>query len=104
MAPAKMIRYKANGTSLILLISFKKKRIESKAKTKALRNPAIKNGNASREKYCQFFINEIRLAPAMMGTAIIKVKSAAALWLKPISTPPEMVEPERENPGHNEKH
>ena len=94
----------AKGISLTLLIIFKKKRIEIKAKTNALMKPAIKKGSASTEKYSRFFINDRRLAPAMMGTAMIKVKSAAARCDRPSSTPPEMVEPERENPGQSEKH
>ncbi|MOA20051.1 hypothetical protein D3C78_1404680 [compost metagenome] len=89
---------------MILLISFKKKRIEISANTKALINPAMKNGSDSIVKYCQFFIRDTRLAPAMIGTAIIKVKSAAARWLIPRSTPPDIVEPEREKPGHKDKH
>jgi len=68
----------ANGTSLMRLISFKKKRIEINAKINALMKPAMKNGKASMEKYCQFFTSEMRLAPAIIGTAIINVKSAAA--------------------------
>ena len=94
----------ANGKSFILLISFKKKRIENKANIKALINPVIKIGKASIVIYSQFFNKERKLAPAIIGTAMIKVKSAAALWLIPINTPPEMVEPDRENPGHKEKH
>lgn len=101
---ANRIRYIANGTSLILSINFKKKRIEINAKTKALINPAIKNGSASIVIYCQFFNKERKLAPAIIGTAIIKVKSAAARWLNPKRTPPDIVEPEREKPGHNDKH
>ncbi|MOA48581.1 hypothetical protein D3C78_1713430 [compost metagenome] len=72
------MRYIANGKSLIRLINFKKKRIDNSANTKALIKPAMKNGRASMVKYCQFFISERRLAPAMIGTAIINVKSAAA--------------------------
>ena len=40
----------------------------------------------------------------MIGTAIIKVKSEAARWLSPSNTPPEMVEPDREKPGHKAIH
>ena len=61
-----------------MLISFRKKRMEISANIKALRKPAIKNGNASIVKYCQFFNKDRRLAPHIIGTAIIKVKSAAA--------------------------
>ncbi|MNC03084.1 hypothetical protein D3C75_504790 [compost metagenome] len=78
--------------------------MDSSANTKALMKPAMKNGSASSVKYCQFLISEIRLAPAIIGTAIINVKSAAARWLIPSNTPPEMVEPERENPGQSETH
>ncbi|MNF09847.1 hypothetical protein D3C80_2106150 [compost metagenome] len=38
-----------------------------------------------------------------MGSAIIKVKSAAAARLVPASIPPAMVEPEREKPGHRDR-
>ena len=78
--------------------------MENNAKTKALIKPTMKNGRASSVKYCQFFNSEIKLAPAIIGTAIMKVKSAAARWLSPNNTPPEMVEPEREKPGQREKH
>ena len=44
------------------------------------------------------------LAPAIIGTAIMNVKSAAVLWSRPSKTPPEIVAPEREKPGHNDKH
>ncbi|MNJ74272.1 hypothetical protein D3C77_711800 [compost metagenome] len=54
--------------------------------------------------YSQFLYSEIALAPHMIGTAIMNVKSAAARWLIPASTPPEIVEPERENPGQIDKH
>src|SRR5690606_31622180 len=84
------------------LISFKKKRIDSNAKTNALMKPTIKNGSASIVKYCQFFSNERKLAPAMIGTAMMKVKSDADRWLMPNRTPPEIVAPEREKPGHND--
>lgn len=94
----------ANGTSLMRLMSFKKKRIEISAKTKAEINPTIKKGRASSVKYSQFLSKDKPLAPAMTGTAIIKVKSEAARWLMPSRTPPEMVEPERENPGHKPRH
>ncbi|MNC82226.1 hypothetical protein D3C75_1356560 [compost metagenome] len=40
----------------------------------------------------------------MIGTAIIKVKSAAARWLMPSRTPPEIVDPDREKPGQSDKH
>ena len=89
---------------MIRLISFKKNRMESKAKINALMNPTIKNGNASMVKYSQFFTRDKKLAPAIMGTAMIKVKSEAARWLRPNKTPPDIVAPERENPGHNAKH
>lgn len=52
--------------------------MEIKAKINALINPAMKNGKASIVIYCQFFSKEMKLAPAIIGTAIIKVKSAAA--------------------------
>lgn len=94
----------ANGTNLMRLINFKKNRIDISAKIKALIKPAIKNGSASDVKYCQFLTNESPLAPAMIGTAIINVKSAAALWLIPRRTPPEIVEPEREKPGQRAIH
>lgn len=68
----------AKGTNLIRSINFKKKRIEISAKINALIKPTIKNGKASTVKYCQFFTKEIKLAPAIIGTAIIKVKSEAA--------------------------
>ena len=67
----------ANGINLILFISFKKKRMEIRAKIKALINPAMKNGKASIVKYSRFLTSEIKLAPAMIGTAIINVKSEA---------------------------
>ncbi|MNI61992.1 hypothetical protein D3C73_1172890 [compost metagenome] len=67
-------------------------------------NPAMKKGSASIVKYSRFLSKEIPLAPAMIGTAIIKVKSAAARGLIPSKTPPEMVEPEREKPGHRDRH
>ncbi|MNP54455.1 hypothetical protein D3C76_1490110 [compost metagenome] len=89
---------------MIRSISFKKKRIEISANTNALINPAIKNGKASRVKYCQFFSSDNALAPAITGTAIIKVKSDAARWLKPRSTPPEIVDPDREKPGQIDRH
>ena len=73
-------------------------------KIKALTNPTIKNGMLSSVKYCQLFKREIKLAPAIIGTAIINVKSAAVRWFKPVKTPPEMVAPEREKPGHSDKH
>ena len=94
----------ANGTSLILLISRRKKRTTKRATIKALINPAIKKGNRSALKYAQFLIKESRLAPIMIGIAMMKVKSAAALWLKPRITPPEIVEPEREKPGQSARH
>lgn len=73
-----IIRYKANGTNLIRLISFKKNLIETNANIKAAIKPTIKNGRASIVKYCQFFIKDSPLAPAIIGTAIINVKSDAA--------------------------
>lgn len=48
------------------------------ANTNALTNPHIKNGTVSNVKYCQLSTNEIVLAPNMIGTAMMKVKSAAA--------------------------
>ena len=78
MTTASNIRYTANGTSFTLLISFRKKRIDSKANKKAAINPTMKKGKASRVKYCQFLIKESALAPAMIGTAIMNVRSAAA--------------------------
>lgn len=101
---ANTILYIAKGKSFILLINFKKNWMESNANIKALINPAIKNGSESIVIYCQFFNRERKLAPAIIGTAIIKVKSAAARWPIPSKTPPEIVEPDREKPGHNEKH
>jgi len=68
---ANTIRYTAKGVSLILLISFKKKRMANKAKTNALIKPATKNGIASHVKYSRFLINDKKLAPAMIGTAMI---------------------------------
>lgn len=64
----------------------------------------MKNGTTSIVIESQLFKSDKKLAPAIIGTAIIKVKSAAARWLIPIRTPPEIVEPERENPGHRDKH
>ena len=90
-----MIRQIANGINFILLISFKKKRIANNAKINALIKPTIKNGIEADVIYSQFFSNDIKLAPAIIGTAIIKVKSEAARWLSPSNTPPEMVEPDR---------
>ncbi|MNI61202.1 hypothetical protein D3C73_1164580 [compost metagenome] len=52
--------------------------MDNNANIKALMKPAIKNGNASSVKYCQFFIKDNALAPAITGTAIINVKSEAA--------------------------
>ena len=74
------------------------------AKINALINPTIKNGRAADVIYSQLFNKEIKLAPAMIGTAMIKVKSAATRWLSPIKTPPEIVEPDLENPGHKAIH
>ncbi|KWZ82774.1 hypothetical protein HMPREF3224_02206, partial [Anaerococcus hydrogenalis] len=37
------------------------------------------------------------------GAAMMNEKSAAALREMPSNKPPEMVEPLRENPGHNER-
>ncbi|MNP55582.1 hypothetical protein D3C76_1502410 [compost metagenome] len=45
-----------------------------------------------------------KLAPNITGTEIMNVKSAAAFWLVPSNRPPEIVEPDLENPGHNAKH
>src|SRR5690625_6283783 len=84
-------------------MSLRKKRMEIKAKINAAINPAIKNGNASNWKYIQFFMRDIPLAPIIIGTAIIKVKSAAVRCVIPVITPPEIVAPDRENPGHKEK-
>lgn len=78
--------------------------MDNRAKTKALINPTIKNGSASMLKYCQFFTRDKKLAPAMIGTAMMKVKSDAERWLMPNRTPPEIVAPEREKPGHRDKH
>ncbi len=75
-----------------------------RAKIKALTNPVIKNGMASSVKYCKLSKREMKLAPAIIGTAIINVKSAAVRWFRPVNTPPDIVAPERENPGHKEKH
>ena len=94
----------ANGTNLILLINFKKNLMKTKAKTNALIKPTMKNGKASTEKYCQFFKSEMPLAPNIIGTAMMNVKSDAALWLMLSRTPPAIVDPEREKPGHNPKH
>ena len=69
----------ANGMSFTRLISFKKNLIDRSANTKALIKPTTKNGMASAVKYCQFFKRDKKLAPAIIGTAIINVKSAAAL-------------------------
>ncbi|MNO03402.1 hypothetical protein D3C81_2240960 [compost metagenome] len=66
--------------------------------------PAMKKGSASSVKYSQFFSSDSPLAPAIIGTAMMKVKSAAALWLKPSKTPPEIVDPDREKPGQIETH
>src|SRR5699024_5008574 len=98
------IRYIANGINFTLSINFRKKVIVRSANTKALMKPTIKNGNVSSVKYCKFFNKDKPLAPTIIGTAIINVKSAAALWLIPVMTPAEMVAPDRENPGHREKH
>src|SRR5699024_4221702 len=94
----------AKGNNFILLISAKKKRIEIHAKINALINPTIKNGSTSAVKYSILLINDTALAPNMIGTAIINVKSAAARCFNPINTPPEMVAPEREKPGHKAIH
>ena len=69
----------ANGINRILLISFKKKRIDISAKINALMKPTIKNGRASILKCSQFLTNDSKLAPAIIGTAMMNVKSAAAL-------------------------
>ena len=45
-------------------------------------------------------MSESPLAANMMGTAIINVKSEADLWSIFINTPVEIVDPEREKPGH----
>lgn len=45
----------------------------------ALMNPVIRKGANSGVIYIQFFIKEIPLAPAMIGTAMMNVKSEAAL-------------------------
>jgi len=94
----------ANGTNLTLFINFKKNLMEINANINALIKPAMKNGRTSPVMYSQFFNSDKKLAPAMIGTAMMKVKSAAARWLKPISTPPDIVDPEREKPGHKAIH
>ncbi|MNW67511.1 hypothetical protein D3C74_461030 [compost metagenome] len=41
------------------------------------------------------------VAPIIIGTDTRKVNSAAATRLIPANKPPEIVDPEREKPGHN---
>ncbi|MNV59813.1 hypothetical protein D3C71_1522570 [compost metagenome] len=86
------------------MINFRKNRIEISAKTKALTKPTMKKGITSEVMEPQFLSKEKKLTPAMIGTAIMKVKSAAVRCFIPSRTPPEIVEPERENPGHMDKH
>ncbi len=78
--------------------------MDNQEKIKALTKPTAKNGMTSVVKISIFFINDTALAPNMIGTAIMKVKSAAARYFSPISTPPEMVAPDREKPGHKAIH
>src|SRR5690606_1394969 len=94
----------ANGSNLIFSINTRKKRIEIQAKTNALTKPTTKNGMTSAVITSHLLIKETALAPNIIGTAIIKVKSAAARCLSPINTPPEMVAPDLENPGHSAIH
>lgn len=68
----------AKGVNLTLLIKIKKKRIQNNAKINALMKPAIKNGRTSGVKLSQYFTIFKRLAPAMIGTAMMNVKSEAA--------------------------
>lgn len=89
---------------MILLISLKKKRTTNSATTKAQIKPTMKNGIRSELKLSQCFTRLRKLAPIMIGIAIINVKSAAARWFNPRITPPEMVEPEREKPGQRARH
>lgn|SRR5690606_25181937 len=102
MSATSTIRYIAKGTSLIRSISFRKKRMDNKANINALMKPTTKNGMLSVLKYSRFFTKDRKLAPAMIGTAMMNVKSEAVRWLIPSMTPPEIVAPEREKPGHKE--
>ena len=49
-------------------------------------------------------LRKIPVAATMIGTAARKEYSAATARLAPSSRPPMMVEVERENPGHRERH
>lgn len=60
------------------LIRLRNKRIQRRAKIKALIKPTTKKGKASRVRYCQFLRRDKPLAPNIIGTAMIKVKSEAA--------------------------
>lgn len=71
---------------------------------KAVINPVMNNGRSAAESSFQFSAKSTVAAPNMMGMAMIKVKSDAVLWLHPTRRPPAMVDPDREKPGHKDKH